>query len=263
MTHPMLDQPEVLRVLFYPRREYPFTSEPPGAHPVAVEVEPGINVGGRLYVAGPEAPAILFFHGNGEIAADYDEIAPLYTRLGITLLVADYRGYGTSGGTPTGSNLLTDAVTVFDAVDDIFEDHRLTPSRLYVMGRSLGSAAAIDVAVHAGERLAGLIIESGGWDAVALLARLGVRVQGGEENRDGFGNRAKIGRITIPTLIIHGENDLLIPPTDGRELYRASGAQDKQLVLIPGAGHNDLIIVGMAQYFGAIRTFVFGEVGDT
>lgn len=127
----------------------------------------------------------------------------------------------------------------------------------------MGSAAAIDVAVHAGERLAGLIIESGGWDAVALLARLGVRVQGGEENRDGFGNRAKIGRITIPTLIIHGENDLLIPPTDGRELYRASGAQDKQLVLIPGAGHNDLIIVGMAQYFGAIRTFVFGEVGDT
>ena len=138
-------------------------------HPV--EVEPGVNVGGRLYPATDEAPAILYFHGNGEIAADYDGIAPLYTRLGITLLVMDYRGYGRSDGTPTAGNLLADAVATFDAVGHIFEKNDLTPARLYVMGRSLGSAAAIEVALHAGEQLAGLIVESGFSDTFALLAR--------------------------------------------------------------------------------------------
>lgn len=260
MMHPVLDQPEVLRALFYPRGEYPFAAQAQGVHAVSVEVEPGIAVGGRLYPASPEAPVILYFHGNGEIAADYGDIAPLYTRLDITLLVADYRGYGRSGGTPTSSNLLTDAVTVFDALDGAFEDQGLSPSRVYAMGRSLGSAAAIEVAVHAGDKLAGLIIESGGWDTVGLLARLGVRLQAGEQARDGFGNRAKMRLITIPTLIIHGENDVLIPAADGQELYRSSAAQDKRLVLIPGAGHNDLMMIGMAQYFEAIRTLVWGEV---
>jgi pimeloyl-ACP methyl ester carboxylesterase len=262
MIHPVLDQPEVLRVLFHPRPEYPFASQSPGIQPVSIEVEPGISVGGRLYPANTEAPAILYYHGNGEIAADYDGIAPLYTRLGFTLLVVDYRGYGTSGGTPTSSYLVADAVSVFNALDDIFEDHDLVPSQLHVMGRSLGSAAAIEVAVRAGEQLSGLIIESGGWDTVGLMARLGVRLQGGDEVRDGFGSRAKMSQVTIPTLIIHGEDDVLIPAADGEELYRSCAAEDKRLVLIPGAGHNDLMMVGKAEYFGAIRAFVWGEVEE-
>src|SRR5512137_841434 len=99
MTQPLLDRPEVSQVLFYPRRTYGLASTPGGARSIGVEVEPGIVLGGRLYPAAPDAPAILFFHGNGEIAEDYDDIAPMYTQLGITLLVMDYRGYGTSGGT--------------------------------------------------------------------------------------------------------------------------------------------------------------------
>jgi len=266
MTHPILDQPEVLRALFYPRRDYALAPIPPGVYLVAVEVEPGVTIGGRLYPVAGEAPAILYFHGNGEIAADYDNIAPLYTRLGITLrqaqgrllLVIDYRGYGRSAGTPTASHLLADAVAVFDAVGHIFEGNALTPSRLYVMGRSLGSAAAIEVALHAREQLTGLIVESGFADTFALLARLGARVQGADEERDGFGNPAKMGQLTTRTLIIHGQDDVLIPASDGRELYRRCAAPDKRLVLIPGAGHNDLMMVGMSQYFEAIRTFVYG-----
>ena len=215
-----------------------------------------------MYSPGPEAPAILYWHGNGEIAADYEPIGPMYTGSGLTLLVIDYRGYGTSDGSPTCSNLLSDAITVFDALDRVFQDHHLRPTRLYAMGRSLGSAAAIEVAVHAGRQLAGLIIESGGWDTVGLMARLGVRVRGGDEAGDGFGSRAKMRLVSIPTLIIHGQNDVLIPATDGQELYRSCAAEDKRLVLIPGAGHNDLMTVGREQYFGAIKTFVFGEVEE-
>ena len=264
----LLDHPQVLHVLFHPRREGMRVFLSPDVRPVAVEVEPGSNVGGRLYPAGPNAPAILYYHGNGEIAADYDDIAPLYTRMGITLLVMDYRGYGRSDGTPTARNLLADAVTVFDAVGRIFEDNALTPAQLYVMGRSLGSAAAIEVALHAEEQLAGLIVESGFSDTFALLARLGVQVVttgegiGVDETRDGFGNPAKMARITTRTLVIHGQADVLIPASDGQELYRHCAASDKKLVLIPGGGHNDLMMVGMVQYFEAIRTFVH-SVGET
>jgi alpha-beta hydrolase superfamily lysophospholipase len=256
MTGSVLDRPEVLRVLFYPRREEEPASVPPSAQPVAFEVEPGLTIGGRLYPAGARAPAILFFHGNGEIAADYDGLAPLYTRLGITLLVADYRGYGISGGTPTASHLLTDAVTLFGQVGRVVEGCGLTPPRLYVMGRSLGSAAAIEVALRAGERLTGLIVESGFADTFGLLTRLGLRVVGAEEERDGFGNAVKMSHIRTPALVIHGQSDVLIPASDGQELYRRCAATDKKLTLIPGAGHNDLMLVGVAAYFEAIRAFV-------
>ena len=150
MPHPILDRPDVLRVLFYPRRDAGLDSHPPGVVPLTIPVAPGVSLGARLYPAGPDSPAILYFHGNGEIAADYDDVAPLYTRLGSTLLVADYRGYGTSSGTPTATGLLSDAVALFDSLAPMLHDHGLLPARLYAMGRSLGSAAAIHLAVHAG-----------------------------------------------------------------------------------------------------------------
>ena len=225
-------------------------------------VAPGVDIGGRFYAAGPLEPTLLYFHGNGEIVADYEELGPLYKERGLNFFPVDYRGYGRSDGTPTGSNLLTDAVSIFEATDKIFADQNLTPTRFYVMGRSLGSASAIEVARYAGSRtdgslqLDGLIIESGFADTFALIARLGGPTIQADDAKQGFGNASKISQITIPTLIIHGKADFLIPASEGQTLYDRSAATDKQLVLIPGAGHNDLMIVGMEQYFGAINQFV-------
>lgn len=215
-------------------------------------------VGGRLYPADVHAPAILLFHGNGEIAADYDDIAPFYARLGLTLAVADYRGYGASNGTPSAHALLADAVAVLDRLAGVMAGLGLAPARIYLMGRSLGSAAAIEAALQAQDRLAGLIVESGFADTIGLLARIGARLPRAvltvaTESADGFDNAAKIERIHIPTLIIHGQNDILIPPDDAHELYRYSGAAAKRLVIIPGAGHNDLLWFGATDYFQAIR----------
>lgn len=256
MTGWLLDRPEVLQFLFHPRREGAYAPARPGVVPLTFQVEPHVRVGARLYPAGRQAPAILFFHGNGEIAADYDEIAALYTDLGLTLLVVDYRGYGTSDGQPASRHLLADAVQVFEALSTALPGKGADPARLYVMGRSLGSAAAIEVARHGGDRLAGLVVESGFADTFALLARLGLRVAGAEEKRDGFGNAAKMEEIPLPTLIIHGQDDVLIPADEGRELHRRSAASDKRLVLIPGAGHNDLLWAGRRVYMEAVRSFV-------
>lgn len=254
MTHPVLDRPEVLRVLFHPRHDNSMIA--PGAVAIAVEVEPKVTIGGRLYPGAPDSPVLLFFHGNGEIAAHYDYVAGFFVQLGITLLVMDYRAYGVSNGTPTGSNLLTDAVTVFKALGKILESHELSPTRLHVMGRSLGSAAAIEVARHAGTQLAGLIVESGFADTFPLLARLGLPLEGASEERHGFGNALKMSHITTKTLIIHGERDELIPATQGKKLYDCCAATDKALVVIPGAGHNTVMRLGKSRYFAAIQKLV-------
>lgn len=253
-TFPALDHPAILGILFHPRRNASAPTDGPAGKTIRFTMDDGMEIGGRLHVAAPDAPAILFFHGNGEIATDYDTLAPVYTNMGLTLIVVDYRGYGISQGQPTVSHLLADAVTVYRKVRGGIGP---TPRCWFVMGRSLGSAAALEVAQVAGGDLAGLILESGFAETAPLVKSLGgPGLPPLDEQRDGIGNQEKIKTIQIPTLILHGAEDRLIPVANARTLLANSGAADKRLVIIPGAGHNDLLAVGGREYFQALRTFV-------
>ena len=258
----ILDRSEVLSVLFHPRKDHSFPYSTTDVRLISVDVDAGVTIGGRLYLAESFSPMIIFFHGNGEIASDYNDLAHFYKQIGITFLVWDYRGYGLSTGTPTAGNLLEDAVTVVRQIEDICRANELAPSRIYLMGRSLGSAAAIEVAVRLPEGLNGIIIESGFSDTVSLLLRLGTMLQYTSDDINGFGNLTKIKKIKIPILVIHGEADTLIPPSDGRELYEACNSYHKRLVLIPGGRHNDLMSVGLKTYFDAVESFVYRDTID-
>jgi fermentation-respiration switch protein FrsA (DUF1100 family) len=124
------------------------------------------------------------------------------------------------------------------------------------MGRSLGSAPAIEVAYHYQKQLKGLIIESGFASGRNQLMRLGVsHLFRDVKDPIGFGNDLKFKEITIPTLIIHGEDDEIIPVTEGRALYALSGAKEKYSLFIPNAGHNDLMMRGLDAYMAAIERF--------
>lgn len=252
----LLDRPEVLGVLYHPRREGGVPQISAGVHTVRLEVEENVHVGGKIFAAAPGAPVIVFFHGNGEIASDYGPIAPLFRRLGLTLFVVDYRGYGTSDGRPTSTALLRDAWACYQRAGDVLAARGVAFDRLYLMGRSLGSAAVLEIAARQPEGVAGLIIESGFAHTFALVERLGgIRLPNAREDRDGFNNLSKIADVHLPTLIIHGEEDFIIPVEDGRDLYDASPAEQKHLVTVPGAGHNDLMLIGRNAYFGAIAQF--------
>jgi alpha-beta hydrolase superfamily lysophospholipase len=255
----LLDHPRILNILFYPRRARAGRSRFPGARDGTVDVGAGVAIGYRLFPADdPTAPALLYFHGNGEIAADYDGVASLYTERGISLLVADYRGYGWSTGRPKSTALLGDARAVADAFPGLLGKAGLEPRGLFVMGRSLGSACAIDVAAQNESRWSGLIIESGFANAFALLARLGLRVKGTEGQEDGIDSLGKIARLSLPTLVIHGKRDILIPASEGVALHEACGSPDKRLLLIPRAGHNNLMAAGLKAYMQAISDLVVG-----
>jgi alpha-beta hydrolase superfamily lysophospholipase len=254
----LLDNPLVLSTLFYPRKATPGTSLRDNVYDgtIPVDENESIVLGYRLYAHTPDAPVILYFHGNGEVASDYDSFAAEYHRAGAALLVVDYRGYGWSTGQPKVSALLSDVDPVIAALPDILRGAGLDSDTLLVMGRSLGSACAIHAAHHYPDRFRGLIIESGFAHAIPLLARLGLPAHLLSNLPDPIGNLRKIETIHLPLLVIHGERDSLIPVANGQALYDSASTEQKRILRIPGAGHNDLLFYGIEPYFAAIAQFI-------
>ena len=250
-----LDRPEILNFLFHPRKESG-RAVPDFAVNREIETENGIHIGTRLYLTDPEKPHILFFHGNGEIAEDYDEIGDVYLNFGLNFIVADYRGYGRSSGEPGIASMFSDAHSVFRHFADWLSQKRRT-GPLWIMGRSLGSASAIEVAASYPEQISGLVIESGFARTKELLQRLGIDPDRlGVTDSQIFSNAAKLSRFAGPTLIIHGEYDQIIPVHHGKELFDRSPATAKKLHIIENADHNTLMMVGGRNYFETIRDFI-------
>lgn len=247
-----LDVPEVLSRLFHPRPEYVEAGPTAATAELLIPVAPGVVIGGRFYAAGESAPTLLFFHGNGEIVADYEDLGPLYAGRGLNFLPVDYRGYGRSTGTPTIAAMLADGHVILDFVRE-WLGQRGFSGPLMVMGRSLGSASALELAAGHPEHLDGLIIESGFAYVGPLLTLVGVDLGALGFTEDmGPGNLGKISRWTKPLLVIHAEYDQIIPFAEGQALYDASPSREKTLLRVAGAGHNDVLAVGFAAYLGAI-----------
>jgi len=247
-----LDVPEVLLRLFHPRPEGTVLSQPTAAQEVLIPVAPGVDIGGRFYAAGASEPTLLYFHGNGEIVADYEELGPLYTQRGFNFFPVDYRGYGRSTGSPTVSAMMRDCHTILDFALE-WLGQRGFSGPLVVMGRSLGSASVLELAAHHQEKLDGLIVESGFAYAGPLLELLGVNLQTlGFTEAEGFRNVDKIRLWHKPLLIIHAAWDHIIPCTDGQALYDACPSAKKNLLKVGGANHNNILAVGFEDYMEAV-----------
>ena len=251
MDYSLLDG--VSQAIFYPR---PDRSRPPaGAVDLDLRVADGVSLGARFHALSATSPNILLFHGNGEVAGDYDEIAADYLAAGAGLAVVDFRGYGRSGGEPRFSSMVSDAPIAARTLRGELAA-RGFGGPLFVMGRSLGTHCALELAACDAEAFAGLIVESGSGE----LERL-VRFAGRDAREAGVADLiarhdAKVRGIGLPLLVIHGECDELISPDDARALVERLGSRSKRLELIPGAGHNDLWWRGRQRYFAALRGFI-------
>ena len=152
--------------------------------------------------------------------------------------------------------MMRDAHVIFDYVQAWLRENGYEGS-LIVMGRSLGSASALELSAHYGDRIDGLIIESGFAEVAPLFQILGISMEAlGITEDEGFRNIEKIRRFEKPTLIIHAENDHIIPFHNGQMLYDACEAGDKSLLKIPGANHNDIFLVGISEYMKAVKELV-------
>lgn len=251
----ILDQTEALAAIFHPRPELTTPSPVEGRSDHLIPVGPDVEIGARFHATAPGGPNLLFFHGNGEIVADYDDLGPHYNDRGINLMAADYRGYGRSSGNPTVSAMMADSHKIFDYVRAWLMQNGFD-GPLIVMGRSLGSAAALELAAAHSDKIEGLIIESGFAYAGALLRLLGIDPDRlGFNEEAGFLNLTKITQYNGPTLIIHAEFDHIIPYSDAEALFSASTGHLKRLLKIEGANHNDILMRGFSTYIQAIKEF--------
>ncbi|MBU0969259.1 MAG: lysophospholipase [Proteobacteria bacterium] len=256
-NYAILDQPAVLQYLFHPRKEMPGRLPDRGREDVMIPLDPHVSVGASLHFRHKDAPVILFFHGNGEIVSDYDGLGGYFLETGVNFFVADYRGYGRSSGAPTFSSMMADCHSVLDFLLSYMKQKQMT-GPVCIMGRSLGSAPAMELGACGGHDIHSLIIESGFAVAAPLLRTLGLDPDSmGFKREKGFENLDKIKGITRPCLIIHAQFDHIIPFSEGKALYDACPSDTKFLLEIKGANHNDIFSHGLTPYLEQVKKFCF------
>ena len=174
--------------LFHPRKSYQEMDK----KDIQINVGDSILVSSRFHLISKSAPTILFFHGNGEIATEYDDIARVYNQKNINFIIADFRGYGFSTGTPDVENTQSDAHFVLDYILKYLKEKNYSGS-LNLMGRSLGSVSVLELAKRYPHDFSGLIIESGFADEEPLFKLIGTTAeQAGFTKQDGFLNGDKL-----------------------------------------------------------------------
>jgi fermentation-respiration switch protein FrsA (DUF1100 family) len=225
-----------------------------GLHPVRVELRSsdGVRLVGRLYRGSrPDSGAVwmLFLHGNGGNATTRTRFVSGVVQLGLSVVVADYRGYGECEGTPTEEGVYRDAAAFYGYMKDSLH---VPVSRLVVYGHSLGAAVAIDLASKL--PVSRLIVE-GAFTSVTDMGQemypfLPVKLMAVSK----FGSLEKIPGISAPKLIIHAADDVDVPIAHGRRLYEAA-RQPKMFLELKG-GHNNAFERDRQMFYGGLATFL-------
>jgi fermentation-respiration switch protein FrsA (DUF1100 family) len=201
----------------------------------------------------PPQPAsgLLWFYGNGETVAAIWPVVRAFQPPGTAVLVLDYPGYGGSGGRATEAALYAAAEAAYAA---LAARPGVDPQRIYVYGRSLGSAVATHVAAH--RPVAGLILESP-FTSAAAMAKHHYRFFPRFLVRLSLDNLTNVEHVHCPILLFHGDADRLVPTAMGMAVAAAaSGPVD--VVLIHGSGHNDTYDVGGRAYRDKVWAFIAG-----
>ena len=254
----LIDNPTVSNQIFFPRKIPEPTNLDSNIRVLKFDISKKIVIGGFFYLNDINFPTILLFHGNGEIAADYQYFLDFFFDCGVNLSVVDFRGYGFSTGEPIYSGLISDALPIYNKLYDWIILNNLNNS-LFLLGRSLGSACAAEIGAHNPDSLRGVIFESGFASMYNMMTRL-FRVSGPGITPEGlseYSNDTRIRQFQKPVLVIHGTQDWIIPYDEGKLIYECiPGDVEKKLVLIEGAGHNNIFSF-KEEYTTPLKDFIF------
>ena len=240
------------RFIFFPSSEIGYTPGQAGLtyEDVVFATDDGINLHG-WFLPGSTELTFLWFHGNGgNISHRVGELAMLHHRLGVNLLIFDYRGYGRSQGRPSEQGTYRDARA---ALRYLLARPDVSRENIVYFGRSLGSAVAVELAVE--HPPAALILVSP-IASVAHMARVTFPyLPIGWLIGNRYNSLARIPTIQRPLLILHGERDETVPLSQGRMLYEAAN-QPKHFKVLSQAGHDDTYDSGGAVYWNALQEFL-------
>lgn len=202
----------------------------PGARLIDYQSADGNALRGALVPAAePDAPVALYFHGNAESAAQNLPFAADLAGRGITVFLAEYRGYAGLPGSPTEDGLYADGEA---AIDTVLETGA-KPERLVLIGRSLGSGVATELAVR---RPCALLVLISPYTSMVDMGRGIAGPVASMAVPDRYDNLDKIGRVRCPVVILHGARDEVVPVEMGRAL--AAAGEGVAYVEVPEASHN-------------------------
>jgi fermentation-respiration switch protein FrsA (DUF1100 family) len=244
------------RIVWQPPRP-PYPAAPSDARRVAFRATDGQELFG--YVIGEPSPAglLIAFHGNADLAVWVLPWArEVARRTGRCVLVPEYRGYAGLGGATTydGSALDAAAALAF-ARDSLGAATR--PPALY--GHSLGSAVAAELAGRAG--VEALLLESP-FSSARAMARIIIGrpmlAVWGLIARVHFDTVERVRALDAPVWVAHGDRDFIIPVRMGRDVF-AAARHKGELLIVRGAGHNDLPDRGGEEYWSWLTRALRGD----
>jgi fermentation-respiration switch protein FrsA (DUF1100 family) len=210
----------------------------------------GVKLHGWYFRPYQDRPVILFCHGNAGNISHRLEYTGMLLEMGVNVFIFDYRGYGKSSGHPTEQGIYTDALSAFDY---LVWDEKINPDDIILLGRSLGAAVALEVALKRGARA--IIIENGFLSVHHMAKEMGIFRIVSPLVPQNYNSLEKIKDVTIPKLIMWSERDEIVPPFMGRRLFDAAG-EPKEFYEIKDAGHNDTHIAGGREYQNTISEFI-------
>lgn len=246
-------------MIYFPQRVIEATPDSVGLEyeDVYLTASDGTRIHG-WHIPGRSEVTLLWFHGNaGNISHRLDNILMLHQRLGASVLIIDYRGYGLSEGRPSEKGIYMDAEAAFGYLTGKLG---LDSEREVILfGRSLGVGVAVEMATR--HRVRGVILESGFTsiremaDASGSPLPIPLVLTLFEARYDSI---SKIGHVESPVMVLHGDRDDTVPYWMAERLYAAAN-EPKTLYPIRGAGHNDTVYVGGEAYFEALRNLIYGS----
>ncbi len=242
------------RLIYFPNIGIGFGSAVPSDigldyEDVVFETTDGVQLHGWYVSADQARGVILFFHGNaGNISHRLDSIE-IFHRLGFSVFIIDYRGYGRSEGKTDEQGTYRDAEAAWRHLVEI---RGIDPGKIVIFGRSLGAAIAAWLASRTSP--AALILESAFTSAPNLGKHhywfLPVRALA----RIHYDTQSYVERISAPTLVVHSADDEIVPFAHGRKLFSVA-SEPKAFVILQG-GHNDGFFVSRARYTEALGEFL-------
>ena len=225
-----------------------FQPQPPGYDHLPNEVKIPTSNSEKIsavYLEHPNAQyTLLFSHGNAEDLSNVVPFMEQFYDLGYSVLMYDYRGYGTSEGTPSYRKIQKDASSVYRW---LVEEKNVAPATIIAHGRSLGGAVAVWTAAN--HEVGGLMVESSFASAFRVKTTVPLLPW------DKFNSVRSIKKVNCPVLVMHGTKDEVLPFWHGKKIYQAA-SEPKQHLWIENAEHMDYAYVAKEAYFDAIERFI-------
>lgn len=220
---------------------------------VQIDTADGERLHGWYVPAANARGVLLFFHGNaGNISHRLESIL-IFNRLGLDVLIVDYRGYGRSSGKPSEQGTYLDARAAWDF---LVGQKQLPSAKIVVFGRSLGGAVGAQLAagLAAGQQPAAVIIESSFTSGADMARRLYPIYPARLLTRLEYPVIDYVRSLHCPVLVVHSRDDEIIPFAMGQEIY-AAAPQPKDFIELRG-DHNAGFWISRESYTAGLEVFL-------